>query len=347
MRIFIAVFLFASNMILYSCSDVNGISEPDQERTIDWVIQNRPQDLVVVAAKFTDNSRKLVLFDYYNPQNYKIVTDDSFGAVYPVFSNDKKKIIFGDWNDWANEAGPALMLYDVVRDTVQPIIAENFYSDNNLPGINMIWNADDTGFYFAWEGTWYGQRVMYYDFETKLYSDVYFHRGHDTYAVSLVPPDKLIVFSDDSLVTGQPEGFYYMSTEGEFLLRINIEKLVYYSPHGIRAPTSCVQWNNVFQLFAFTEIGNFITGGMPIGRISLSNKDGSFYYQYSSGNYDDSFPQWTSDGNILFLREDYPVKTIPPDKGKIMKIEYNSGNITEFFTPEFIANCIGIHSFDY
>jgi len=45
--------------------------------------------------------------------------------------------------------------------------------------------------------------------------------------------------------------------------------------------------------------------------------------------------------------------TIPSKKalkyaiGKIMKIELNSGTISEFFTREFISNCVSIHSFDY
>ena len=336
MRIFIAVFLLASNMILYSCSDVNGISEPDQERTIDWVIQNRPQDLVVVAAVFTDNLRKLVLFDYYNPQNYKIVTDESFGAVYPVFSHDKKKIIFGDWNDWANEAGPALMLYDVVRDTVQPIIAENFYSDNNLPGINMIWNADDTGFYFTWAGDWYGQRILYYDFETRLYSHFYFNRGKDTYAVSLIPPDTLIVFTNDTLVTGQPEGLYYMSTNGQFLSRINIDKLVYYTPNNNHPYPAGLQWINSKQLFLISERGNFIPNYFITVRISISNRDGSFYKAFElKDSLADGPIAWNiREDKIIFLRN-----PLSSGSTKLMLLNYKNGEVQDFFTPNMIPNC--------
>ena len=80
------------------------------------------EDLVAMIAVFDNPDEngvypaKLVLADYYNPTDYKIVTDKPIRAIEPVFSRDKTRILFGDVNSGIEDAGPQLTLYDVENE---------------------------------------------------------------------------------------------------------------------------------------------------------------------------------------------------------------------------------------
>jgi len=347
MRIFIAVFLLTSTMVLYSCSDVNGISEPDQERTIDWVIHNRPQDLLAVIAEFPDDEiipgktkRSIVLIDYYNPQTYKIVSDTTYLPEFVVFSPDKKKIIFGDDNYYISDAGPTLVLYDLEENTFLRIddksdpLPDEFF----LPGIDPVWNYEGTGFYFTQVPAWGYQNLYYYDFLTNRSFSIHSGRQQKTYVVDIVGPDTLIVFSNDSLKTGQPEGFYYMSTEGEFLSRINIETALYRRPGKHNTSIGSIIWNELIKMFIISEPGNFIPGGGIGRRIAISNKDNSFYKYFPlDGVHREYLLGVSPDKNLIIMKAPGVNDLVI----KIMKLNYETGIYQEFFSVEMIPSCIG------
>jgi len=356
MRIFIAVFLLASNMILYSCSDVNGISEPDQERTIDWVIQNRPQDLLAVIAEFPDDeiipgktSRKIVLIDYYNPLVYKIVSDTTYRPFFISFSPDKKKIIFGDSNYYIADAGPTFVLYDLeentflrIDDKYDPLPPEFF-----LPGIIPVWNYDGTGFYYSQEPAWvqtYGQNLFYFDLLTNHRTHVAGRNRYRTYAVDIVGPDTLIVFSNDSLSTGQPEGFYYMSTDGQFLSRINIETALYRRPDNPNTYIGSIRWNESIQMYIIHERGNFIPGGGVISRIAISSKDGSFYKYFPLDGIHREGAFGVSQNKSLIIMK---LPHLSEYGIKIMTLNYETGIYRELFSTNMILSCIGFIGADF
>ena len=182
MRTLALIGLLAVSMTLQNClkkapTQTNEIPF-DPDRTIEWVIQNSPEDLVVASAAIDDGDpepypRKLVLIDYYKPESYKII-EYEHTASYPIFSHDKKKILFRDEDYRVSDTGSKFMLYDVVQDTIMPVVCKNFYFGDDLYGVGTVWNTDDTGFYFKWQGDHYGQRILYYDFATQLFSQVYF-----------------------------------------------------------------------------------------------------------------------------------------------------------------------------
>ena len=329
MRIFIAVLLLASTMILYSCSDVNGISEPDQERTIDWVIKNKPEDLVAVTAIFLNedeskpwkHSSAIVLLDFYDTRNYKIVTDSSMLAGRPRFSRDKRKLLYEDIYHGIYDMGDEFVVYDIKEDTIQHL---------SLWGELPVWDYDGTGFFYTKEPSFGFQNIRYYHIEDQscvLISGSNYppETGYaNVYAVDLKGQDTLIVFSNITEETGQPYGFYFMDFQGNYLARIN-------NPYiGYRR-----QWNNDIGLFVFYE-NDTVNVGRKIG---VTNLDGSYYHIYTSGNYFDDFPCWGPDGNyILFNRAD-------DIKGtgifyKLMIIDIRSGEVREFLKPGDIPGAI-------
>jgi len=102
--------------------------------TIDEKIMSRPQDLIVVSAKFNEkyprtggsNIRKLILFDYYNLNNYKIITDSTYLPMMEKFSPDKSKIIFCDGRQYFMDgAGYMFVIYDFKSNTFQQTSAQS------------------------------------------------------------------------------------------------------------------------------------------------------------------------------------------------------------------------------
>jgi len=333
-------------MIIYSCSDVNGISEPDQERNIDWVIQNRPQDLLAVIAEFPDEmipqktNRNIVLIDYYNPQTYKIVSDTIYRPDFVSFSPDKKKIIFGDSNYYIFDSGPTLVLYDLEENTFLRIY-------DNMPGIGPVWNYEGTGFYFTNVPAWGFQNLYYYDFLTNRGVSIHARRQQKTYVVDIVGPDTLIVFSNDTLTTGKSQGYYYMSNDGQFLSRINNDKLIYYNmnnPYPYLYPfLGKLRWYKDLQLFAFEDMGDWIPGGYIDIRFALTNQDGSYYKFFPlNEQYNEYGIGWNNNEmEFLILRGDINVKI------KLLRLDYKTGKMKDYLIPQIIPSCIGFWQADF
>jgi len=334
---------------------VNGpieeIPDPPAERTIDWVINNRPQDLLAVVAEFPDEmiprktNRNIVLIDYYNPQTYKIVSDTTYRPIFISFSPDKKKIIFGDSNYYIMDLGPTLVLYDLEENTFLRIddpydpLPDVFF----LPGINPVWNYDGTGFYFTNVPAWYFQELYYYDFLTNQGSSIHSGRQQKTYVVDIVGPDTLIVFSNDTLTTGKSQGYYYMSNDGQFLSRINNDKLIYYNmnnPYPYLYPfLGKLRWYKDLQLFAFDDWGNWIPGGYMDTRFALTNQDGSYYKFFPlNEQYNEYGIGWNNnDMEFLILRGDI----------KLLKLDYQTGKMKDYLIPQIIPSCIGFWQADF
>ena len=84
------------------------------------VIIDQQNNLVALTAVYNEkysemgaHIEKLVLLDYYNPTNYKVITDSSYGACSPKFSHDKSKIIFEDKLREFTDVGNRLFIYEV------------------------------------------------------------------------------------------------------------------------------------------------------------------------------------------------------------------------------------------
>lgn len=356
-KLLILCFLSLTVISLSFCrKDVNGITEPSepyQERTIDWLIHNRPQDFLAVIAEFPDDeiipgktSRKIVLIDYYNPKTYKIVSDTTYLPEFVVFSPDKKKIIFGDDNYYIGDGGPTLVLYDLEENTFLRLDDkyDPFPPEFFLFGINPVWNYEGTGFYFTnVPALWY-QNLYYYDFLTNRGVEIHGGRYQKTYVVDIVGPDTLIVFSNDSLVTGQTEGFYYMSTDGQFLSRINIETALYRRPGNPNTYIGSIRWNESIQMYIIHERGNFITGGGVISRIAIRSKDGSFYKYFPlDGVHREGAIGVSPDNSLIIMR----IPHLSEYGENIMTLNYETGIYRELFSADMIPLCISFYGADF
>jgi len=371
--------------------DVNGPEEEQEEDEEifdpeipkpDENVFNVPlKDLVALTAVFNETDKvgnfveKLVLLDYNDPANYKIVKllvdpddyfkyyrednpsvyeivtmDQTITAYAPKFSPDKTKILLGDQIRHAMDAGPHLFLYNIIEETGKLLFRDDIMWPLYGNGISTVWNNDNTGFYFTRLPApfTFEQAVFYYDFFSKIPEFVYRSRYFAVYPEALISPDTLMVFSNDSLVTGQSPGFYFMDTNGNYLSRLNNPHLLGRSRSGMLIKASGIDWNSRLRLLVYAEA---IQTSHITFKISVTNLDGTYYINYTLGEYDnDVHPVWGSDGKtILFERNKF--NTIyemgDPRNSNIMIINIQSGNVIRFIDPRNINGAVGLRFPDY
>jgi Tol biopolymer transport system component len=103
-------------------------------------------------------------------------------------------------------------------------------------------------------------------------------------------------------------------------------------------------WNKELKLLVYLEHSRepYYTGY----RISVTNLDGTYYKNYTIGDYQDLHPVWGPDGKTIIFNR----KIIGDDidvSGKIMIIDCKTGMIREFITPDMIPNCLSLSYPDF
>jgi len=307
------------------------------------------KDMVLLTAMFDElypsgaYYEKLVLVDYYNPSNYIILTDSTFRVTTPKFSRDKSKILFGDMLRYANDAGPQFVLYNISEGTTQLLYEPPISGwEWELYGIKHVWNYENTGFYHTRECAPFTleQCVFYYEISTQIWEEVYRSRYFRIYPETFINSNTLIVFSNDSLVTGQPPGFYLMDTNGNYLSRVNNPHLLNRNNIGELLQSVHFDWNNELELLAYSEI---FQGPQYLGnRISITNLIGTYYKSYTPGDFlEDCFPAWGPDDKTIIFQRGSPLRE------RIMVLNIETGEVREFVTSETIDNAFSLRFPDY
>ncbi|KPK90179.1 hypothetical protein AMJ80_08775 [bacterium SM23_31] len=335
------------------------ITSPDYDWTIDDLIQKNPQDLVVLVAVCSESySEKgaytnklvlvLVLVDYYNPNNYKVIKNNSFWPSNLKFSHDKSKIIFCDETHYLADGGYQFFIYNVKDSTFRTFARGE--GSPPLCGIRPFWNHDGTGFYFTmWPPPFSLSTPGYFfDITIEKRSNIVNNKSFwsAVYPETLIDENTLIVFSNDSLVTGQPPGFYLMDTDGNYLSRVNNPHLLGRSKSGMLLEAYDLDWNSKLGLLVY---GEAFQGAYRIGsKISVTNLDGTYYRNYTSGENYDSEPAWGPDGKtIIFERRPFLKWPSEFTSNRLMILNIETGKVREFISPSCIDGAISLMSPDY
>ena len=312
-------------IILSSCKkDINGPNN---------VIIDQQKNLVAVTGYFVKNgvhSTHIVLVDFYNPKNYKIITDTTMRAVEPRFSNDKRKILFGDMFHYGYDAGVGLVLYDLMNDTFLPL----YYRIVSF--VPPVWNYDDTGIYYSV----YMGGLLFYLFSIQASESL--HGGQDflpDWPVGLKGQDTIIVFAYKD---GKP-GFYLADLNGNYLGTIDNPHLELINRNGINKKAAYnPNWNDKLGLFVYAQSDSTIPGY----KISVTNLDGSYYRSYTSGEYIDDHPVWGPEGRYILFDRSYDVHSQPLNY-RIMLIDRETGIVENFLKPGDIPGSLGFRYPDY
>jgi len=322
-------------LFIFSCLRCSLFTSPDDKE----IIQTQ-NPIIAAVGLFTENGiirNKLILFDYYNPKYYKIINDTTYWPVCPVVSHNNRKIIFCDPKHAALDYGDLIVIYDIYSNTFKT------YGDSEpcmLYGIALLWNPDDTGFYFTFYPAWGFQHVLFFDIATRTVKTISQANFTRVFPVDVIDADTIIVSFYDSLMKSQPPGLYFMDSQGNYISRINNPHLYYSRSFGLWIPK--VDWNKDLKLLVYNEYYT-ASSGMGVTKISVTNLDGSYYKNLTTEEYYDSHPIWSPDGkSILFQRCGAGLNPEEWYNSKIMKIDYRTGTVTEFINQNMIPNCIGL-----
>jgi Tol biopolymer transport system component len=134
-------------------------------------------------------------------------------------------------------------------------------------------------------------------------------------------------------MNGQPPGLYFMDLQGNYISRIN-------NPHLYGYGFPLTDWNNDLKLLVYTEM---YKADVYRWKISVTNLDGSYYKNLTpEGNFD-FIAYWGPDGkSILFERHNGGNSTEGWYNSKIMKVDFNTGKVSELFNPNMIENCFSV-----
>ena len=300
------IFIFALMIVLISinCSSIN---QPDE-----WDKEN----LVAFSAIFNTDSGytgRIVIADYNNPSNYKIVTPPELKAVEPVFSYTKEKILFG--LDGIMAHGYQFAVYDVNTGEMEKLYANNVVDGAPLAGRNPVWDLDDKGFYFTQDHTYsIAKGIYYYDLTTKEVTGLYTPQDASVYVVGLKSPDTLIVFSNKYILASQDSNsFFFMSKAGEYFSSIK-PRLGHY-----------VIWNYKIKQFVFSSTNN---SGYAI---STTDVEGTYYKQHTNSYYD-TRPVWGPDNSIIFFNR----QTDSNQPAQLYFVNTVTGDVRQFIDPNKI-----------
>ncbi len=326
-------------VVIFACGDLITIHKIDEMPG--RVIMTAVYDSLDTNGNFIE---KLVICDYTDPSNFEILTDDSFRVSYPKYSPDKNRILFGDNNRYATEAGPLLVIYDIETRSCN-LIEYNYSTGFGLYGSGHIWNNDGTGFFY------YDVMAVIVIFSTHYYdlttsSDELVKRGKGSFGEvtprAVISSDTLMVFSNDSVTTGQPPGFYFLDESYNYAKRINNPHLIGYNKNGYLREALGLDYDRESGLIVYSEHHTDTIGE----KISVTNLDGSYYRNYTSGDFNDLNPVWGyKSETILFMRN--PVGPSRHRDSRIMILDVKSGRVREFVSPSVINGAAGLRSPDY
>ena len=343
-KLFLILILFPS----FSCGWITG---PGSEFQLP-----PPENLVSMVAVFNErytpngaHVEKLVLVDFNNPSNYKIVTNSTMRPEVPKFSQDKTKILFTDLRRFANDEGPQFAVYDITAQEIE-FLYHNNDQINPVRGFRFIWDRDNNGFFHSMETFIGNLSLFFHDLSTDISTTLQTapHILADIYPAVLADSERLIVFSSDSIETQQPEGFYFTDRNGKYLSRIDNPHLMSKTRvNKLTREAFTLDWNEASGLIVYAE--HFAVGAINNNRtISVTNLDGSYYKRYTSGSDTDFFPVWGPDGKtILFERKPHFTLSADPKDNRIMILDIETGDVREFVSPGTIGGAIGLRFPDY
>lgn len=303
--------------LLASCDATEVVAPPVEEEP----------GLLAFAAQFSPgDDPRLVLAPFDDPHAFRVVPD--LFVVDPRFSPDKSMLLFpGHRGDYLYEA----LLYSVARDTATILISvEEPERRLGLQTETVVWDAAGAGFYFDLrDGIADVFETYYYALGDR--SIVRFNEqispveriGRDTLIVRGRIERRVVFFLFDPRSGGlTPLNNPHLDIEARYVLYRDLD------------------WNEKRRLLAFVEEEE----GSRQTRIAITNLDGSFYQELTSGEYADHRPRWGPGNVVVFTRAE---ATFPPRApATLMTVDVETSEVQPFLSLEDLG-AMDLYYLDY
>lgn len=310
MKVLILLMSISIALMLTTC---RGVLEPD------FSAYNK----LAISAQIDGNSH-IVIVDCEDRSNYKIITGPEESARDPIYSPDKRYIIYGDAYG-TTDAGHRIVLYDTYTGEKRDWPHPDFPPPARLSGSYIVWDLNSQGFYMSQVSMGIPVNIIYLNIETNELSTIADFILTGVFGIK--DAATLIVLSSNTPLTDGPEGYYYMNTSGEFLGPVNNPqlRLEHDDNHLSTRLAIDIEYNPYLELFVFALVDSGVSGKA----ICITNLDGS-YFELLSNGYRDAKPTLNPTDNVVYFERmqytgsgfvDYP----------IMKVDITTKQVIDFF----------------
>ena len=206
--------------------------------------------------------------------------------------------------------------------------------------INVVWNKGSEGFYLTNPAQAFSaiQSIFYYDLGTRKVSIIKESRPHAIYPIDMISKDTLLVYSTefDTLA------YYKMSLDGDYINFVKNQNL------------ETIIEDNLGQRGFFDEeyntSNNLITASylnrkeFDGYKIIITNLTGTIFKEFTNGQFRNTNPTCTNDGNIIFTEKSNRMYDQIESELKIIDLE--TGEIRPFFSKREYPEITGIGTSD-
>jgi hypothetical protein len=288
---------------------------------------------LALSARIESN-RHIVVVDCNDPKNYQIISGSEHAAWNPIYSPDKRYILYGDAR-LSVDAGYHLILYDTHTGELKDWPHPFFPDPNRLHGEDVVWDLQSDGFYFSEVQMGVPQNILYMDINTNTLTTIC--EEYLSSPVGIKDAETLIVLSANESAGGPP-GYYYMNMNGGFLGPVENQYLrLEYDQNWVSTRLAMgLEYHPNHELFVFELVDTLKEGK----RICITNLDGSYFEELTS-NYKDSNPTYVSSDNIVYFDRmeltESGFRHFP-----IMKVNVHTKKVTEFFSVDVIPGGVEV-----
>jgi|TARA_R110001599_G_scaffold1889_4_gene9924 Tol biopolymer transport system component len=280
----------------------------------------------------------IIAINYDNPKEFKLLLSDSSTYYNLNLSPDGEKLLYSDVYAGSGTS-PIYGVYNI--DTKKKTLLD----DEGWPvfgheSLDPVWDTNSAGFYFTnpVQAFSIDQSVLYYNLETKKGRLIKESYPHAIAPLGLLGTDSLFVYSNeyDSLP------YYRMSTEGEYGKVINNPYLEFITENGLwQKGVIDFDWNDSLKLITASYLNQ---AEFDKFKIIVTDLEGTFFKEFTSGVYFNRNPTWTKDGNIIFTEQRDLYDTQIDSELKIIDLE--TGEIRPFFSKREYPEITGIGTSD-
>lgn len=318
MKYAFAALIVSLAYLLASC-DATEVGEPPP-------VEEEP-GLFAFAAEFPPHrDTRLVLAPFDDPTGYCIL-EDLYGFD-PRFSPDKSTIVFKGYREDNIQSN---YLYDVEGEVTIALLDQE--APNGLLRVEsetVVWDEAGSGFYFDLRGDIGNTFVTYYH---ALGDSSMVFVNNRVSPVERIGRDTLIVKIH---VEGGPVFFFLDLRSGE-LSPLN-------NPHldiEARWSNRALDWHKEKRLLVFVDVKE--KEGQRDSQIAITNLDGSFYRALTTGAFNDSWPHWGPNDEVLFLRKG---KRDSPSPAEIATVHIETAEVRTLLRLEDLG-ALELYYLDY
>lgn len=287
----------------------------------------------IAASAIISGYEQIVLIDFNDPTNFKIVTNNDHRNIYPRFSPDRTKLVFLD-KAMGFVHSPQVVLYSLADNST------TFLTDSLLllgrVGANdpILWNEDGSVLYYRFRSSSFQDDFWRYDFASKRAFSVISTVGTSEYPVAMIDPDTLIAFSNDTATTKEPWGYYFMTPTGRYLSYLTNEHLRLINRGGITTKGAYYpNLNRRVGLLVYAETESTFAGH----KVAITDLSGNYYNTYTKGDYVDDFAVWGPDDKWILFDRVETIGSPSPSRHRIMVLNLQSGEVKQFVDPAVIG----------